>query len=107
MLRGGGLGGGVSQLKPALRAIGRSRGVSQLYCHKSRLDGPLRVHFGPFWHGEVHFGPFRSANRTLAIPEHHLDPPECRDLGCNFLAGSFLLVWATSNRTCENRTCEN
>ena len=27
------------------------------------------VHFGPFWPEEVHFGPFRSANRTLAIPE--------------------------------------
>ena len=27
------------------------------------------VHFGPFWPEEVHFGPFRSANRTLAIPD--------------------------------------
>ena len=27
------------------------------------------AHFGPFWPEEVHFGPFRSANRTLAIPE--------------------------------------
>ena len=27
------------------------------------------VHFGPFWPEEVHFAPFRSANRTLAIPE--------------------------------------
>ena len=25
------------------------------------------VHFGIFWPEEVHFGPFRSANRTLAI----------------------------------------
>ena len=44
---GGGLGGvwgGVSQLKPALCAIGRYRGVSQLYCRKSRLDGPLSSH---------------------------------------------------------------
>ena len=24
---------------------------------------------GPFWPEEVHFGPFRSANRTPAIPE--------------------------------------
>ena len=24
---------------------------------------------GPFWPEEVHFGPFRSANRTQAIPE--------------------------------------
>ena len=43
---GGGFGGsgdgGVSQLKPALCAIGRYRGVSQLYCRKSWLDGPLR-----------------------------------------------------------------
>ena len=31
----------VSQLKPALCAIGRYRGVSQLDCRKSRLDGPL------------------------------------------------------------------
>ena len=41
MLRGGGLGG-VSQLKPAICAIGRYRGVSQLHCRKLRLDGPLR-----------------------------------------------------------------
>ena len=27
------------------------------------------VHFGPFWPKQVHFGPFRSGNRTLAIPE--------------------------------------
>ena len=27
------------------------------------------VHFGLFWPEEVHFGPFRSANRTLAIPD--------------------------------------
>ena len=27
------------------------------------------VHFGPFWPKEVHFGPFRSANRTLVTPE--------------------------------------
>ena len=27
------------------------------------------VHFGPFWPEESHFGPFRSTNRTLAIPE--------------------------------------
>ena len=27
------------------------------------------VHFGPFWPEEVHFGLFRSANRTLATPE--------------------------------------
>ena len=26
------------------------------------------VHFGSFWPEEVHLGPFRSANRTLAIP---------------------------------------
>ena len=26
-------------------------------------------HFGPFWPKELHFGPFRSANRTLAIPD--------------------------------------
>ena len=25
---------------------------------------------GPFWPKEVQFGPFRSANRTLAIPEN-------------------------------------
>ena len=28
---------------------------------------------GPFWPEEVHFGPFRSANRTLAIPEISAD----------------------------------
>ena len=27
------------------------------------------VHFGSSWPEEVHFGPFRSANRTLAIPD--------------------------------------
>ena len=27
------------------------------------------VHFGPFWPEEVHFGPFRYANRPQAIPE--------------------------------------
>ena len=32
------------------------------------------VHFGPFWPEEVHFGPFRSANRTLAIPDDLFGP---------------------------------
>ena len=27
-------------------------------------------HLSQFWPKEVHFGPFRSANRTLAIPEY-------------------------------------
>ena len=36
------MGGRVSQVKAALCAIGRYRGVSQLYCRKSRLNGPLR-----------------------------------------------------------------
>ena len=27
------------------------------------------VRFGIFWPGEAHFGPFRSANRTQAIPD--------------------------------------
>ena len=40
--RGGGVRGGVWG-KPALCAIGRYRGVSQLYCRKSRLDGPLSL----------------------------------------------------------------
>ena len=44
MLRGRGgvrrsLGGGVSQVNAALSAIGRHRGVLQLYCRKSRLSG--------------------------------------------------------------------
>ena len=26
------------------------------------------IHFGPFWPEEVHFGPFKSTNSTLAIP---------------------------------------
>ena len=34
------------------------------------------VHFGPFWPEEVHFGPFRSANRTLAIPDFGVGLPE-------------------------------
>ena len=29
------------------------------------------VQFGPFWPEGFHFGPFRSANRTLAIPDLH------------------------------------
>ena len=33
--------GGISQVKAALSAIGRYRGVSQLYCRKSRFKGPL------------------------------------------------------------------
>ena len=36
-------GGGVSQVKAALSAIGRFGGVSQLYCRKSRFNGPLRA----------------------------------------------------------------
>ena len=28
---------------------------------------------GPFWPEEVHFGPFRSATRTLAIRERNLE----------------------------------
>ena len=38
----------------------------------SELDFSIRetkmVHLGPFWPEEVHFGPFRSANRTLVTP---------------------------------------
>ena len=33
--------GEVSQVKAALSVIGRYRGVSQLYCRKSRFNGPL------------------------------------------------------------------
>ena len=36
-------GRGVSQVKAALSAIGRYRGVSQLYCRKSRFNGPLSL----------------------------------------------------------------
>ena len=32
------------------------------------------VHLGPFWPEEVHFGPCRSANHTLAIPEFLAKP---------------------------------
>ena len=39
----------------------------------SELDFSIREtkmdQIGPLWPKEVHFGPFRSANRTLAIPE--------------------------------------
>ena len=31
---------------------------------------------GPFWAEEVYFGPFRSANRTLVIPEYRAMLPE-------------------------------
>ena len=40
MFRGG---GGVSQVNAALSAIGHYRGVSQLYCRKSRFSGSLRT----------------------------------------------------------------
>ena len=30
------------------------------------------LHLGPFWPKGVHFGPFRPANRTLAIPDFYL-----------------------------------
>ena len=40
------------------------------------------VHLGPFWPEEVHFGPFRSANRTLAIP----------DLSRRFLVERILII---------------
>ena len=36
---------------------------------------------GPFWPEEVHFGPFRSANRTLAIPENFQGDLEAIRLG--------------------------
>ena len=39
-------GGAVSQVKAALSAIGRYRGVSQLYCRKSRFNGSLRIKHG-------------------------------------------------------------
>ena len=32
--------------------------------HETEMD-----HFGPFWPKVVYCGPFRSANRTLAMPE--------------------------------------
>ena len=35
----------------------------------ARAKWTKKVHFGPFWPDGVHFGPVRSANRTLAIPE--------------------------------------
>ena len=35
---------GVSQVKADLSAFGRYRGVSQLYCRKSRFNGPLKNH---------------------------------------------------------------
>ena len=33
---------------------------------------------GPFWSKEVHFGPFRSANRTLASPDSQIVLTEAR-----------------------------
>ena len=39
---------------------------------------------GPFWPEEVHFGPFRSTNRTLAIPECWPERITSRD-GCFLL----------------------
>ena len=50
--RGGGLGGGgLSQLKAALCAIGCYRVVSQLYCRKSRFNGPLSSEGRPHTEG--------------------------------------------------------
>ena len=37
----------------------------------ARPKWTILVHFGLFWPKEVHFGPFRSANRTLAILERN------------------------------------
>ena len=41
------------------------------------------AHFGPFWPKEGHCGPFRSANRTLAIPDFWLSSPRLRLPGKN------------------------
>ena len=63
-------------------------------------------HFGPFWPKEVHFGPFRSANRTLGIPELPSDKNDCesaiqknpRVRGLGFFLGGggapILFLWA-------------
>ena len=38
----------------------------------ARPEWTKMVHFGLFWPEEDHFGPFRSANRTLATPDFWL-----------------------------------
>ena len=47
---------------------------------------------GRFWPEEVHFGPFRSANRTLAIPEFGTFWNPGRDAQTTHLV--FLSLWA-------------
>ena len=87
MLRGGGSGGGVSQLKPALCAIGRYRGVSQLYCRKSRLDGPLSTPLSSQCHDclsalLLHVQEHNHPGTRLASPSHgHLssEPKMCHN----------------------------
>ena len=53
----------------------------------------------PFWPKEVHFGPFRSANRTLAMPEEIQDrPPRLRcsiSLEASHPPNPILLSWSS------------
>ena len=49
------------------------------------------VHFGPFWPEEVHFGPFRSANCTLAIPEKFQGKTPWVDSACADCPGLLVL----------------
>ena len=53
-------GGGVSQVKAALSAIGRYRGVSQLYCRKSRF----KLTLSPLLGGSSLGGPLGACSYT-------------------------------------------
>ena len=48
---------------------GPNNHFGQIYLIQNRILAFARPNFGPFWPDKVHFGPFRSANRTLAIPD--------------------------------------
>ena len=51
------------------RPFWSKRPYSELDLAFARTKWTILIHLGPSWPEEVNFGPFRSANRTLAIPE--------------------------------------
>ena len=67
------------------------------------------VHFGPYIE-EVHFGPFGSANRTLAIPENRRDFKSLRFQIASGLDVESLAIWASKAHcmlSFENGPCQD
>ena len=81
----------------------------------SKLDFSIREtkmdQNGPFWPEEVHFGPFRSANRTLVIPDmknivlndsplctQFPPPPQTRKFFIFLVISSSQKIWGPSSR---------